>query len=116
MESLAYWALLVGFVASLAGLALGRVLRRPAPRLAHVLHFSASALSRALAGAVCAAVAIGTPSRIDSLAVAIPISCVTAFLAIYLLAMTLLMLYVAVKGPEHLQELASGPQQAEDPP
>jgi hypothetical protein len=89
-------ALLVGVGMVFVGLVGGWVLRRHAPRLAHVLHFGASALARIL-GAV--ALAWSTANALeDNDALHIGAAVAFCILALWLALSSALMLYVLVSG------------------
>jgi hypothetical protein len=89
-------ALLIGLGVVFVGLVAGWVLRRHAPRLAHVFHFGASALVRILA----AVALVWSTARAfeDHDALHIGAAVVFCILAVGLALQSALMLYVLVSG------------------
>jgi hypothetical protein len=90
--------LLTGLGFTLAGLLLGRVLRRRAPRFADRLHFGAAALVR-----VVAAIALGWAAvrgLNDGDAVHVGVAVLFCIMAIGVLLTGIPVFYVAVKGRE----------------
>lgn len=97
--------LLIGLVAVIGGLLLGRVLRSRQPRVAHVFHYGAHALARLLAVAVLGRSAVAVLDDRD--AIRIGLAVLLFALACYVAITAALMLYVAVteraepwQGPE----------------
>ena len=88
--------LLIGLVASIGGLVLGRILRRRAPRASHVLHFGAAALIRLLAAVVFFLLAVALVEDLTLVRVGVAVLLTT--LACFSGLTAVLMTYVAVTG------------------
>jgi hypothetical protein len=88
--------LLMGLAVTSVGLLGGWILRRHAPRLAHIFHFGASALLRLLGTVALGWIAAGALEHHDALHIGAAFVC--SVLALFLALTTVLMLYVAVSG------------------
>ena len=94
--------LLIGLVAVVGGLLLGRVLRPRQPRVAHVFQYGAHALARLLAVAVLVRSAFAVLEEPD--AIYIGLAVLLLLLASYAATTAALMLYVAVTGRTEFPE------------
>jgi hypothetical protein len=89
-------ALLIGLAVVFVGLTVGRLLRRRAPRLAHVFHFGASALVRFLCVLALGWETAHALKHHDALHFGAAV--VLCILALLTALMTALMLYVLISG------------------
>jgi hypothetical protein len=100
-------ALLIGLGLVALGLATGWIVRRRAPRFAHVSHYGAAALARIVAAFVLGLSVVRLLEDPDGLRIAVAV--VIFVLALYVLFSAAVMTYVLVAGNHALDRADDGP-------